>query len=287
MRPFTLDPWAPLNFIDAAMGDGQSRPPNVASRGPHDDARRVAAYWILAAIRENCRRYYLPDLMWNRPTIPNEVGGATFQVEAGRSPAEKYREYGDPALFVEQTVALLLGESQAVVVPDAAPLPDDAPDADKATQANAAEFDDWLQGWADVERLFLRLFEQEEDSVGLGDGVLVLGWDAENMRPRLRKFDTESYFPVLSGDQDVDEFPNKVHFAWVECGVDGKEWLHRLTYERRRMLDGQIRRYAYAPDTASPWTVFQTHAVWDLAYVDKGNAVYDLTDPSRYTTTPP
>jgi hypothetical protein len=98
-------------------------------------------------------------------------------------------------------------------------------------------------GWADVERLFLRLFEQEEDSVGLGDGVLVLGWDAEAGRPRLRKFDTESYFPVLSGDQDVDEFPNKVHFAWVECTPDGKEWLHRLTYERRRLPDGEVRRY--------------------------------------------
>src|SRR4051794_14279181 len=145
MRPFTLDQWAPLNFIDAAMGDGQSRPPNVASWVPDDDARRIAAYWILAAIRENCRRYYLPELMWTRPTIPTEVGRVTVQVEAGRAPAEKYREYGDPALFVEQTVALLLGESQAVVVPDAAPLPEDAADDEKATQANAAEFDDWLQ----------------------------------------------------------------------------------------------------------------------------------------------
>jgi hypothetical protein len=286
MRPFTLDQWAPLNFIDAAMGDGQSRPPNVASWVPDDDARRIAAYWILAAIRENCRRYYLPDLMWNRPTIPNEVGGATFQVEAGRSPAEKYREYGDPALFVEQTVALLLGESQAVVVPDAAPLPDDASSEEQTAQTRAVEFDDWLQSWADVERLFLRLFEQEEDSVGLGDGVLVLGWDAENARPRLRKFDTESYFPVLSGDQDVDEFPNKVHFAWVECTPDGKEWLHRLTYERRRLPDGEVRRYRYAPDVKSPWTVYQTHAVWDLAYVDKGG-VYDLTTPTRYQTAPP
>ena len=289
MRAFTLDTWAPLNFISQAMGDGTDRPPNVASWVPNDDARRIAAYWILAAIRDNCRRYYLPDQMWQRPTTASVIDGVNLQVEAGKSPAEKYREYGDPALFVEQCVALLLGESQTVVVPDAEPLPDDAGSDEQQAQARAVEFADWLTGWADLERLFLRLFEQEEDTVALGDGVLVLGWDAETSRPRLRKFDTESYFPVLSGDQDQDEFPRKVHFAWVECRPDGTELLHRLTYERVQLPDGGTKRYAYqGPDEPpSRWTVTQSHATWDLAKIDRG-MVYDLAlDAATWLRTPP
>jgi hypothetical protein len=240
MRSFVHDQYAALNFRDT-LGDGETRPPNVPSWvSDLSDARRMAAYRILAAYLDNCARYYLPETMWQRPLATSIVGPDQYghavaaQTAASKSPAEKFREYGDPRLLVEQAAALVLGESQEITVPDAAPLPDDAPDDEKAAQVRAAQFADWLAGWADDERLLLRLYEQEDDSVGLGDGVLVLGWDAEAGRTRLRKFDIESYFPVLTGDQDADEFPNRVHFAWVECPRDGVEILHRLTYDRRR-----------------------------------------------------
>jgi hypothetical protein len=218
MRSFVHDQYAALNFRDT-LGDGETRPPNVPSWvSDLSDARRMAAYRILAAYLDNCARYYLPETMWQRPLATSIVGPDQYghavaaQTAASKSPAEKFREYGDPRLLVEQAAALVLGESQEITVPDAAPLPDDAPDDEKAAQVRAAQFADWLAGWADDERLLLRLYEQEDDSVGLGDGVLVLGWDADAERPRLRKYDAESYFPVLSGDQDVDELDIGVDF---------------------------------------------------------------------------
>jgi hypothetical protein len=281
MRSFVHDQYAALNFRDT-LGDGETRPPNVPSWvSDLSDARRMAAYRILAAYLDNCARYYLPETMWQRPLATSIVGPDQYghavaaQTAASKSPAEKFREYGDPRLLVEQAAALVLGESQEITVPDAAPLPDDAPDDEKAAQVRAAQFADWLAGWADDERLLLRLYEQEDDSVGLGDGVLVLGWDPEAGRTRLRKFDIESYFPVLTGDQDADEFPNRVHFAWVECPRDGVEILHRLTYDRRQLPDGETRTYAYA-DKPSRWAVYQTHATWDLRYLRQDTGVYDL-----------
>lgn len=285
MRRFTHDLYAPLNFR-SALGDGIERPPDVPEWIPDDEARRVAAYALLRAYLDGCSRYYLPDALWQKPaSVLTEP--LTGQVEIGKSAAEKYREYGDARLLIEQGIALVLGESQELVIPDAQPLPDDAPDADRAAQTAAVVFDEWLQDWADTERLWLRLHECEEDAQALGDGVLVLGWDAEAARPRLRKYDAESYFPVLSGDQDADEFPNRVHFAWCELLPNRDELLHRLTYDRRRLPDGATRRYAYAPDVDSPWAVYQTHATWVLSKVRGSTSLLDLSESSAtFLTTP-
>lgn len=285
MRDFVHDAWAALNHREA-MGDGVTRPPNVAMWVPDDEARRLAAYRILAAYLDNCTRYYLPEILWQRPVETRQVGPASAEIEVGKSPAEKFREYGDPQLLVEQAVALVLGDSQEIVVPDAAPVPDDAGDAEKQAQAAAQVFADWLDSFRDTEGLETRLIEQEEDSVGLGDGVLVLGFDADTQRVRLRKYDVESYFPVLSGDQDVDEFPNRVHFAWCERNTAGDEVLHRLTYDRRRLPDGQTVSYAYA-ETPSPWAVYRTHATWLLRNVDKGSGLFDLAESTATYLTDP
>src|SRR3954451_6002625 len=99
MRAFVHDLWAPLNHRDA-MGDGISRPPNVDTWIPDDEARRVAAYLVLAAYRDNCSRYHMPDILWQRPMQTILADGTSMQVEAGKAPAEKYREYGDPGLLI-------------------------------------------------------------------------------------------------------------------------------------------------------------------------------------------
>lgn len=283
MQAFVHDQYAPLNHR-TGMGDGENRPPNVPGWIPDEDARRFAAYHLLAAYLDNVTRYYLPDALWARPTVRLLDHPEQAQVEAGKSPAEKYREYGDPRLLVEQAVALLLGDTQEVVVPDAVELPKDAKDEERAAVAVAEKFRDYLEQWAEDERLLIRLQEFEEDAVGLGDGVLVLGWDSEAGRPRLRRYDVESYFPVLSGDQDIDEFPNKVHFAWVEKTTGGDEILHRITYDRRQLPDGLTRRYRYAPDVASRWTVYLTHATWPLKNL-RSDGLYDLSESAaRYVT---
>jgi hypothetical protein len=85
------------------------------------DARRLLAYQALSALTENSRRYWLPTTMWDRPTELNSRGEL---VAVGRSAAEQYREYGGPLTLVEHTRALVLGDDQTIVVPDAAPLPD-------------------------------------------------------------------------------------------------------------------------------------------------------------------
>lgn len=282
MRRFVHDLWAPLNHRAETMGDGTARPQNVPMWVPDMDARRMAAYRLLASYIDNCTRYYMPEKMWERPTQiiqqdAGRLGTQSVELATGKSPAEKLREYGDARLLVEQAAALVLGESQEVVIPDAADVPDDAPDPEKTAQARAVQFDEWLHEWAEVERLLLRLYEQEDDSQGLGDGVLVLGWDVEAGRPRLRKYDVESYFPVLTGDQDADEFPNRVHFAWVECLPDDTEILHRLTYWRRQLPGNETRRYKYS-DKPSRWAVYQTHATWELSKIrDDATGLYDLS----------
>lgn len=285
MRSFVHDAWAALNHREA-MGDGTNRPPNVPNWVPDDEARRLAAYRILAAYLDNCTRYYLPEILWQRPVETRQSGPISAEIEVGKSPAEKFREYGDPQLLVEQAVALVLGDSQEIVIPDAAPVPEDATDAEKQAQAAAQIFADWLDAFRDSEGLETRLIEQEEDSVGLGDGVLVLGFDADTQRVRLRKYDIESYFPVLSGDQDVDEFPNRVHFAWCERNTAGDEVLHRLTYDRRRLPAGQTANYAYA-EKPSPWAVYRTHATWQLRNVDKGAGLFDLAESTATYLTDP
>src|SRR4051812_31758910 len=122
-RPFVHDQWAPLSFTDS-VGDGTSRPPGARPWLDSDDARRVAVYERLAAMQDNVDRYFAPSHLWMRPPVDVR---AKLELPA---PAEKRREFGDAALLVQQARSFVLGDEQALIIPEADPLPDDAEEAD-------------------------------------------------------------------------------------------------------------------------------------------------------------
>ncbi|WP_169165113.1 hypothetical protein [Cellulomonas taurus] len=215
MRDHIQDQWAPLAHIPEIADN--TRPVGAPTWIDLVDVRRLTAYRVLSAYRENTRRYWLPDAMW---TGDFRKRGEEFVV--GDPQAANYREYGDAALLVDTARALLLGDDQVIT------LPDDAPEQVKT----------WLTEWAVKERLNQKLLEGEENSIGDGDGVYVLGWSTTKQRPTLRVYDPGFYFPdtltVVPGWDD-DEFAPIVHVAWEWTDNDGKDWIRRQTWQLTRL----------------------------------------------------
>lgn len=90
-----------------------------------------------------------------------------------------------------------------------------------------------LDAWVDREHLRSAIAELEADSVGLGDGVIVL-WPQAGGWPRVEVIDPGAYFPVVD-EHDDGRFPRKVHLAWeyTDRQPDGSETrrLRRITFE--------------------------------------------------------
>lgn len=285
------------------------------------DQARIAPTW---SGRENQYRltYYgvLDDYLNNQAS--RQLSNAT---DADR---QAFREYGDPALLVSRVVAGIVGETMSVDVPGALdeippapPLPDrPTPPTDgdpvsvriftlqqerwetDATEAVDAWEEAWreqpglrdrlerLQQWATDELLEQQVWLGQEDAVGLGDGVYVLGWDAETRRPNLQVFDPRSYFPVLDDDAFRRGYPTRVHFAWEEertnaAGVE-ERWLRRTTYEIVPLTGP--RRYPWAPDVDAYTTCVWTEAEWLLTDL-RGDWLVDAVAPqaAKYRRTPP
>jgi hypothetical protein len=293
MRPFIHDQYAALSH-KSGLGDGTARP-GAPTWVPDDDARRLAAYRILAAYRDNVARHFLPDSMWNL---------TAEQVTRGeRPPAEKYREYGHAGRLVAAARTSLLGDEQTLHAPAVAR--DSRADQVNRDAAQAAL--DWLRTWAKKERLWLKMALTEDDAVTLGDGVYTLGWSSTLGRPKLRQYDPGFYFPALD-DGDEDEFPRKVHLAWEQTRADGRPELHRMTWELGQIMpaldpdrefgellyaydpvtgrpipqegdrldsDGRlVRTYAWDP-TPSSTTCHFSYGVWDMT--DAKDGLYDLS----------
>jgi hypothetical protein len=251
MRPFTHDLWAPLAHRDVV---GETvLPPGSASWVATEDARRLAAYRVLSAYRDNVARYYLPAHMWVEPD-----GG-------GKSYASKIREYGDPATLVATCRGMVLGADQTIVMPS-------LDDEDSATLPADQVVFDWLTAWADDEKLRLKLLELEENAVGDGDGIATLGWDPKKNRPRLRIYDPGFYFPDLATMGD-DEFPTKVHIAWEES-VNDKQLLRVLTWA---LVDLDVPvTYPWA-DRPSTLECVYSDVTYDRTRIDPKLDVYTLT----------
>ena len=233
MRTFTHDTWAPLAYIPELSDTDGGRPPTAPTWVDDVDARRLTAYRVLAAYMDNVRRYWLPNGRWDR-----QVSNVDGLIHVSRPEAQEYREYGDPALIVDTARALILGEDQSVEIDDDRETPEDGDLPPIPSHV-------WLHEWAAKERLTQKLLQGEADSVGLGDGVYVLGMDPGKGRPRLRVYDPGFFFPdphtVVNGWVD-DEFPPIVHLAW-DYEVDGVTWVRRHTWRMTRLQ---------AP-TTTPW----------------------------------
>ncbi|MFF4409810.1 hypothetical protein [Streptomyces sp. NPDC001404] len=223
LRQFLVDAWGWLNFkpvfADPHLGKPNRRafPAAHATWVPDEDARRLAAYTVLAA--------YI-----------NNQAGELAEVRDGPDARER-REYGDPAVFVDAITADVLGDEQRIVVAGAEHDDGSGADADQARAVQEA-----LLEWAEDEQFAMRMQQAERTAVGLGDAVYRLAWDAAKGRPTVRVMDPGFYFPAL--DDDGDEFPSRIHFAW------------ELPEDPRRNLKPRLRRITYelgpiAPATAS------------------------------------
>ncbi|WP_282795770.1 hypothetical protein [Streptomyces sp. CC224B] len=293
LRQFLVDAWGWLNFkpvyADPHLGTPHRRafPAAHATWVPDEDARRLAAYTVLAA-------------------YDNNQAGELAEIRDGPEARER-REFGDPATFIDAITADVLGDEQRIVVDGAEHDEDDtSPDAAEASAVQEA-----LIQWAEDEQLAMRMQQAERKAVSLGDAVYRLAWEPGKGRPTLRAMDPGLYFPVL--DDDAGEFPRRVHFCW-ELPEDPKrglkDRLRRITYELAPIapatvsgtdrLGRPLRTYlgeADAPlltpgdtvdetgtilrqypwnDAPSPYTCYLTDAVWLLEDLERTSDVDNL-----------
>ncbi|MET9965283.1 hypothetical protein ABZZ80_04995 [Streptomyces sp. NPDC006356] len=257
-RDLIIDTWGALAYKPAFRQASSGKPtrlpgPTAASWVPDSDRRRLAAYTVLAAYDTNQAAALL-----------------------GEEGAER-REYGDPALIVNQTLAHLLGETQKIAVPDAPGQDTNAPDGGVSHSRETL-----LRQWAEDEHLWLRMQHAERTAVLLGDTVYLLAWSRTKRRPVLRTIDPGFYFPVLpDGAIDSDAYPERVHLAWETpadptTGRGGT--LRRVTYELGPISEDSTatRRYPWSTHPSTR-TCYLTDAEWDLEDVNRGEEVDALS----------
>lgn len=295
LRELLIDAWSWLNYKQA-MAD-PNRPGHHAfpelnsSWVPAEELRRLAAYKFLAAYDSN-------------------QAGQLAAVSGDHHGVER-RELGDPSKLIDTTLGYLLGAEQTIVVPGAEqgePTPEDLA---------AADLQEKLRTWADKELLPLRIQQAERGAVRCGDGVYTLAWEPAKQRALLRTYDPGFYFPEWDeGEQDAQEYPQRVHFAW-ELAADPvrglKARVRRITYElgpigpatapgrtddgravREQVagadgdpvltvgdtldpLTGTVTRiYPWAPAKPSSTTCYLTDAEWLLEDLDRAHDVFSL-----------
>ncbi|TDC77509.1 hypothetical protein [Streptomyces hainanensis] len=245
------------------MDDLRRRRGVAASWVPEEDLRRLASYRVLAAYDNN------------------QAG--QLSALAGDDEASERREFGDAAKLVETALTYVLGSEQRIVVPGA----ERADGREAAPEiAAAADLQARLRHWAERELLLFKLQQVERTTVLLGDGVLLLSWDPQKARPRVRSVDPGFFFPVWEDDED-EEFPRRVHLAWElpEDPARGlKARVRRLTYELGPIegAGGEqvLRTYPCNPDRPSPETCYFTDAEWLLEDVKAGQSI-DGLPPNR------
>lgn len=298
VRQLVIDAWSWLNY-KPVMADphrpGHRAFPELASGWlPDDDMRRLAAYKLLAAYDSN-------------------QAGQLAAVSGDIKGLER-RELGDASKLIDTALGYLLGSEQSIVVPGAEHADDDDP---PPGAAGAADLQDRLRQWAEKELLPLRIQQTERCAVRCGDGVYTLAWEPTKERVLLRTYDPGWYFPEWDeGEQDAQEYPDRVHFAW-ELPADPRNGIkarvRRITYELGpigpatapgRTADGRaireeavgadgdplltvgdsldpltgsiLRPYPWAPGKPSGTTCYLTDAEWLLDDLKGSHDVYNL-----------
>ncbi|MBC9717853.1 hypothetical protein H9Y04_35510 [Streptomyces sp. TRM66268-LWL] len=249
-----IDTWGALAYKPAFQeaADGRTgRLPGHAGAAwvPETDRRRLAAYTVLAAYDTNQAAALL-----------------------GEDGADR-REYGDPALIVNQTLSHLLGETQKITLPGTAEQDSDL----------GSERETLLKEWADSEHLWMRMQHAERTAVLLGDTVYLVAWSRLKNRPVLQTIDPGFYFPVLTdAGLGADDYPERVHLAWeVPAGpaAGQRSTLRRVTYELGPISDNgdpRSRRYPWSTEP-SDRTCYLTDAEWDLEHVNRAEGIDALS----------
>ncbi|MFB7323426.1 hypothetical protein [Streptomyces sp. NPDC056190] len=296
-RELLIDAWSWLNYKQAMADPNrpghQAFPELNTSWVPGEDLRRLAAYKFLAAYDSN-------------------QAGQLAAVNGDSHGAER-RELGDPSKLIDTTLGYLLGAEQNIVVPGA---DHDGQDKPSPESVAAAELQERLRTWADKELLPLRVQQCERCAVRSGDGVYTLAWEPTKQRVLLRTYDPGFYFPEWDeGEQDAQEYPTRVHFAW-DLAADPargiKARVRRITYElapiswatqpgavdgrsvRELVVGGDgepvltagdtldaatgtvTRTYPWAPDKPSAITCYLTDAEWLLEDLGRAHDVFSL-----------
>lgn len=312
-----LDAWTGLGHKQA-MSDASSQLGPAPVWVGKDNRRRFTAYLLLQAYLKNAARYWLKVSLddpgrWEQH---REYGDPALLVQTIRAAVlggeprplvegsddelpppptpEDIRDRATPEMTPELMRRILTeGELPAddPVIVDAMEqaLTDAFGEWEKRRRAIDAATDrqEWVDQWWVDERMAMKVLEVEDDAVGLGDGVYELVPDLENERVRVRVHEPGFYFPVHADDAQGDDFPDRIHLAWTYDDPFGDEWLRRITYERRRIVEFDAdgipvrfdvsRRYPYAPDVESKWTVVKTDARWRLKDLKRTFAVDQLT----------
>jgi hypothetical protein len=185
---------------------------------PEPDQRRLAAYKLLAA-------------------YDNNQAAQLAEIHDGDAARDR-REFGDPSMFIDTLMAHVLGREQQITVPGAEHDGEGTPPPDTAMAQRVQEL---LRDWSTAELLPMRMQQAERKAVTLGDGVYRLSWEGGKRRPVVRVNDPGFYYPVL--DEEGDEFPDRVHFAW------------ELAADPARGLKARLRRVTYELDWIRPATV--------------------------------
>lgn len=263
MQPYVNDQYAPLAHIPEL----RDRVPNATGTWlDAHDTRRLTAYGVLGAYRNNTRRYHLPQSLWVGKVIDGEVVPGQ---------AEQYREYGDPGLLIDTARALLLGDDQVITFTEPEPAATSADDGDEPVENPNQDFIDWLNTWAVSERLTQKLLEGEEHAIGDGDSVYTLGWSSAKNRPRLRTYDPGFYFPDtqnyarVEGWED-DEYPSTVHIAWEWEDDDGMKWVRRHTWTLRKTVAPYATKYG----STGEWVCLARVVDYNLAHLSENATVY-------------
>ncbi|MCX4858367.1 hypothetical protein [Streptomyces canus] len=298
LRELLIDAWSWLNYKQAMTHP--DRPGHHAfpelnnSWVPAEERRRLAAYKFLAAYDSN-------------------QAGQLAAVTGDHHGMER-RELGDPSKLIDTTLGYLLGTEQTIVVPGADHAGEEKPTPEDLA---AADLQKKLRTWADKELLPLRIQQAERCAVRCGDSVYTLAWEPSKKRALLRTYDPGFYFPEWDeGEQDAQEYPHRVHFAW-ELPADPigglKARVRRITYELGpigpasapgRTNDGRAireqvvgaegdpvlvigdtldpvtgtvtRTYPWAPDSPSATTCYLTDAEWLLEDIGRAHDVFSL-----------
>jgi hypothetical protein len=259
------DHWAGLNHKAVMRGEFTGDIPLPPTWVPPDDQRRLRAYSVLGAYLNNNSNVYVR---------------AAEDVKANR------REYGDSELLVSQVSSSIVGRGARIAVEGAERPPEEPPEGASASEVSRfqrikaqypriVERQEEMDAWAKKEEWPLRVAEEENLCLGLGDGVYWLTWSTEQRRVLARVMDPGFYFPVYGPRDDGKSFPKKVHLAWeYEDHTDRqhpRKFVRRITYEMRRLEEMGLapKRYAYqeAGEDASPWTCLMTDLTWDLSDV--------------------
>ncbi|MFF3406715.1 hypothetical protein ACFYW8_10945 [Streptomyces sp. NPDC002742] len=301
LRELLIDAWSWLNYKQAMAHPSRPGPhafPELNNSWvPAEDLRRLAAYKFLAAYDSN-------------------QAGQLASVTGDDHHGVERRELGDPSKLIDTTLSYLLGAEQTIVVPGAE-RPDQAGEQPTPEAKAAADLQDKLRSWADKELLPLRIQQAERCAVRSGDGVYTLAWEPSKRRVLLRTYDPGWYFPEWDeGEQDAQEYPQRVHFAW-ELSADPvrglKDRVRRITYElgpigpatapgqtsdgraiREQVagadgdpalivgdtldaLTGTVTRtYPWAPGKPSSTTCYLTDAEWLLEDLGSAHDVFSL-----------